>query len=944
MIQLKNITKTYGAGKNTVNALKGVTIDFPDKGLVVILGKSGCGKSTLLNIMGGLDKPSGGELIVNGRSASRFTARQYDSYRNTYVGMVFQEFNLIDEITVYQNIEITLKLQEKNTDVNSVDEVLKTVGLSNLGYRKPSELSGGQRQRVSLARALLKKPQILLADEPTGALDAATGEDVFEVLKKLATTQLVVVVTHDRELAFTYGERIIEIVDGEIVSDKQKQMEGFSPIKSLSKNVIEVAAGGVIAPDDINKKLKKGSHNYVGISHDKDRISLAYPETFDSFYLPPEKIKMKDTEEVPSDNREFKLQKNALRFKDMLKMAKVNRKRTKKRFRFIAILNMLCFSMFALSIIMSGVNLPNVIAKSAFDDYSQSAIGVTLVKDIYYWQQVQTDLNAKQVKHISDGLGAKKSCKNYTTNIFPYYAINPSTESADNILSMVAGAANPMDLSLNCYTGVIEGDKLSDIGLKNIKNGGADECLSYDEIIISDFAADKLLQRGFFGKDKDGVYGTYFPEKITDLVGMQVNLISLSKDVKIAGIFETDYSRYSHLHSTENRLSSDSQIEVVNWQNNKDFLYSKIFTKKDFVATVVGSGEETTGMWFANNGLYGGNENQTFVSFDFDEVTYSKSVFDYPKDKTKASFLWVSPSYSVERTNLDFSPQMYPDISTEYNYSNSMVVSTKLLERLYPEFENAQELIDLLESDKGYENSLYLQVGSGKGYTRFFSISAIYDEDNFNGASSFAVSSYSISELKYEVQNNKTVRLESLLFDRGTRLKDVQNLAANFLEDDYLIYSSVGSVNELLEIGDMFDTVAKVFLYIALGVAAFSFLMMLNYMSSSVRFRAKEIAVYRVVGASRMDIAKIFLTEGMMLVIVSTILSCILTWLFTVFLTISFKATLQIFNLSFSIISFNLATVGIVFLAITVLVLVSLLIPVISITSKKAIDALKIIG
>lgn len=184
MIQLKNITKIYGSGKNSVVALKNLSIDFGSKGLVVILGKSGCGKSTLLNIMGGLDKATTGDLIVSGRSAKTFSASEFDSYRNTYIGMVFQEFNLIDEITVYQNIEITLKLQRKNTDVNTVDEVLSMVGLASLGYRRPAELSGGQRQRVALARALLKKPEILLADEPTGSLDVSTSEEVFEVLKK----------------------------------------------------------------------------------------------------------------------------------------------------------------------------------------------------------------------------------------------------------------------------------------------------------------------------------------------------------------------------------------------------------------------------------------------------------------------------------------------------------------------------------------------------------------------------------------------------------------------------------------------------------------------------------------------------------------------------------------------------------------------------------------
>ncbi|MDR0426514.1 MAG: ABC transporter ATP-binding protein, partial [Clostridiales bacterium] len=421
MIQLKNVTKIYGGGRNAVVALDDVSIDFGSKGLVVILGKSGCGKSTLLNILGGLDKPTMGELTVNGRSARSFSSGDYDAYRNTYVGMVFQEFNLIEEITVYQNIEITLKLQERNTDVNTVDEVLKAVGLANLGYRKPSELSGGQRQRVSLARALLKNPQILLADEPTGALDVSTSEEVFEVLKKLAAGQLVVVVTHDRELAFSYGERIIEIVDGRVVSDKMPESEGYSPVKSLSKNVLEVAAGGSITPDEVNQKVAGGTPNYIGISHDRDRIALAYPETFDSFYLPKDRMRLKDTDPsaIKDDGRPFVLRRSALRLADTFKMARVNRKRTKKRFWFIAILNMVCFSLFAVSTMLSAIKLPNVIAKSAFDPYSQSPVGVAKLENRYggtYYRETD-ELSEADFRTIESMLGGKKAHKTYTADI-----------------------------------------------------------------------------------------------------------------------------------------------------------------------------------------------------------------------------------------------------------------------------------------------------------------------------------------------------------------------------------------------------------------------------------------------------------------------------------------------------------------------------------------------
>jgi len=226
MISVKNSTKIYKSKKGApVTALDNVSIDFGDRGLVFILGKSGCGKSTLLNLLGGLDAPDGGELIVKGHSSKTFKASDFDSYRNTFVGFVFQEYNLIEGKTVRENIGLALELQGKPADKAQIDQVLKLLDLvdeksgETLAARFINELSGGQKQRVTIARALIKNPDIILADEPTGALDSDTSVALFETLKELAKNKLIVVVTHDREFAGQYGDRIIELKDGKILSD-----------------------------------------------------------------------------------------------------------------------------------------------------------------------------------------------------------------------------------------------------------------------------------------------------------------------------------------------------------------------------------------------------------------------------------------------------------------------------------------------------------------------------------------------------------------------------------------------------------------------------------------------------------------------------------------------------------------------------------------------------
>lgn len=220
MFSIQNLTKVY-CPKNAepVEALKGVSIDFGETGMIFILGKSGCGKSTLLNLMGGLDYPTSGEIVIDGKSSASFTKEDFDDYRNRYVGFVFQEYNLLPEFTVYENVGIALQLQGKKADKSVIDEMLSKVDLQFDEKRRPAELSGGQKQRVAIARALVKNPKIIFADEPTGALDSKTGNDILTLLKALSHDRLVIVVSHDEEFAYRFGDRVIEMSDGLIVKD-----------------------------------------------------------------------------------------------------------------------------------------------------------------------------------------------------------------------------------------------------------------------------------------------------------------------------------------------------------------------------------------------------------------------------------------------------------------------------------------------------------------------------------------------------------------------------------------------------------------------------------------------------------------------------------------------------------------------------------------------------
>ena len=218
MLEVKHLVKTYSPkGGVTVRALDDVSIVFPEKGMVFLLGKSGSGKSTLLNVAGGLDKADSGEIIVKGKSSNDFSASDFDSYRNTCVGFVFQEYNLLSEFSVEQNVALALELQNKKNDKAAVNALLERVDLKGFGRRKPSTLSGGQKQRVAIARALIKEPEIIMADEPTGALDYVTGKRILKVLYDVARerNKLVVAVTHNAALK-DMADRVIYIKSGHI--------------------------------------------------------------------------------------------------------------------------------------------------------------------------------------------------------------------------------------------------------------------------------------------------------------------------------------------------------------------------------------------------------------------------------------------------------------------------------------------------------------------------------------------------------------------------------------------------------------------------------------------------------------------------------------------------------------------------------------------------------
>ncbi len=227
MLALKSITKDYPVGDTKVTALNGIDLAFRDHEFVSILGPSGCGKTTMLNIIGGLDRYTSGDLIINGRSTKEYKDKDWDNYRNHSIGFVFQSYNLIPHQTVLANVELALTLSgvSKAERRERAIHALEQVGLGEHIHKKPNQLSGGQMQRVAIARALVNDPDILLADEPTGALDTKTSVQIMEILKEISQDKLIIMVTHNPDLAQQYSSRIVRLLDGDVVGDTNPYTE-----------------------------------------------------------------------------------------------------------------------------------------------------------------------------------------------------------------------------------------------------------------------------------------------------------------------------------------------------------------------------------------------------------------------------------------------------------------------------------------------------------------------------------------------------------------------------------------------------------------------------------------------------------------------------------------------------------------------------------------------
>lgn len=458
MLRLKNISKTYSTKDGvTHRALNNISLDFESKGLVFILGKSGSGKSTLLNIIGGLDSFDRGEIYLYNKKFSKFKSMDYDFYRNTFTGFVFQEFNLINELTIEENVTLSLDLQSKK-DKDRINKIFDDLEISELKNRRVFELSGGQKQRVAIARALVKNPSIILADEPTGSLDTNTTKEIIDLLVKLSKERLVIVITHNRDLAEQYGDRVIELKDGEVLKDLSLESGEYEEHASLiASSILKVPSGVKIRKEDVDKLNEVLSNeridHYISFETDQNKVKSMFPHLKEAInYSKEEKEKFKQYSYKNEEDKEVKLIKSKLPFKRGLKFGFSNLKIKIPKLVFTVILA-------TLAVTISGVvdNFAN------YDEYK--AIANAIKKDKMDFVKIESAYSA----YIDNGIGIVSGSKYYLKekDIEKINEINNGKTPL--IYEEEIGISNyVLDwtyVPMNSISGFIEADNINNYGL-----------------------------------------------------------------------------------------------------------------------------------------------------------------------------------------------------------------------------------------------------------------------------------------------------------------------------------------------------------------------------------------------------------------------------------------------------------------------------------------------
>lgn len=941
MIEVRNLYKTYKPKKGkAVEALKNISLKFEDKGLVFILGKSGSGKSTLLNMLGGLDKFDAGEIIIKGKSSSDFTQSDFDSYRNTFIGFIFQEYNILNDFTVGANIALSMELQGKKPTKEALNSILDEVDLTGFASRKPNELSGGQKQRVAIARALIKNPEIIMADEPTGALDSNTGKQVFDTLKKLSEDKLVIVVSHDREFAEQYGDRVIELADGEIISDIKKYVAKASSVSDgidiIEDKLIHIKSGYELTENDlkmINDYLKqnKASDSFISIdskTNDDIRRAAKIDDSGNREAFHDTTDESLDIPDYSPDD--FKLIRSRLPLHNSLKMAFGSLK--KKPFRLIMtiILSTVAFTLFGLVNTMSTYDP----VKSGTDSIIDSNVNYTaFTKEVnsdgsFYEQQLLTDDDVDRISKKFPKLTFNKVISPMTADLTIENLFNSDAINADSYfnyyITMFSGVVNATDSTL------------SDMDYKI--TGRLPE--NDNEVAITSIAAESFIKAGY---RKDEKQEKAIDIKLeTDLIGKTLSLSLCGyKEFTITGIIDTGYdvdrySEYKEAHSEESLSLKDYMM--ISEKNVVDAYsyHTMLFTSENIFNEISDSniGVESNGSSYSTN-FYDNSVNNNWYNINYlaeyrminDTIKSNIILFDESKELGPTDIV-IPVSLLAGNADASLNAKIFGNIhdnGSTLTEENIAAIKTAITENM-DSLKSFPIMMECGSASNGWNFTsktmnvagVYVDID-----TPYYGLAILHD--------GFFKEAGISDDGKY-----KTV-IADMPSDRSAITDIVKYSLDNGVKDMRYPLNNCTSYM-VSNVNDIISTIKPVFLYTGIFFAVFAALMLMNFITTSISYKKREIGILRAVGARGTDVFKIFFNESLIIALINWLLSIIVTGVIVLIINTTCRST---YNLSITILHFGIIQLILMLIISTGVAFIASFIPVYKVSKKKPIEVIR---
>lgn len=927
MLETRELVKIYKPKKGVpVTALNKISLKFPEKGMVFLLGKSGSGKSTLLNVLGGLDKYDGGEIIIKGVSSKNFKQQHFDSYRNTYVGFIFQEYNVLDEFSVGANIALAIELQGRRASDSEINDILKQVDLEGFGARKPNELSGGQKQRVAIARALVKKPEIIMADEPTGALDSATGKQVFDTLKKLSAEKLVIVVSHDREFAEQYADRIIELSDGCVISDVE--LDGELAVGE-SKTGIEFCGNTALIPFGyhLTEEDRTEINDYLDKLKSGD-LKLTACESANT----GKRFKNTDTSEIKTgDGSGFKLIKSKLPLSNAFKIGAGGLKHKKIRLVITILLSCIAFGLFGLADTFAAYNHVKTCTNSLVDTGIKSVSVAKSKKNGEYWRDYGYRISEKELSEISKGMNVKMHGVYQPINFNGRFEdrINPEiklTETDYNIY-------NP---NFSSGFATINEEILKDMGFKILAGNLPDG--NKNEIAVSDYIFEVFKKAQYFdGKTyttaKDGTKNPVYTKinSYNDLLGKTIPV--LGTEYTVTAVIDTgfDMSRYASL--TEKKDHQSKAEKLVDY-----VLYNEYCSASGYsYAGIVMVGDGFIDKLIAARPVMA-PITEGYLSFNGDKFSANSNNLARLSDITNEKIIWVDG----ERKTLGEKEIVVTADALQKTGEEDSSANTGVAEEISEDENAAVDYAKLLKNKNNTTMWKYKHSDTNNDEQNFdgYKIVGVIDNVTKDNKSKLTSTVVCADSLYGEMTEGNDKVYSYAVGSMPTEKSEVQSLVSYcYNEDTGVRYAIQNSVTfELDSVNDILKTLSKVFFWIGIGFAVFAAIMLANFIGTSISYKKQEIGILRAIGSRSNDVFRIFFAESFIIAMINFVLSAIGVFVATLIINGFIR---NVAGVLITVLSFGVRQI-LLLLAVSILVaFAASFLPVKKIASKRPIDAIR---